>query len=333
MMSSSKRDRDSEPIGITYLDIFKHHLSSGPLNEALDGNGLFARKNIKQRAMMESHHYVLASIIDKCRHPRKTTLQNDLKALNLFYCGQLAEGDQGKKKHDMKISFDARAIEDWSRREAYAVKAMIMEVENTSKHLTTGERLPDWLRNLCAKYRQASSKVRLGRFAMSSQKRLKSPSKKPLPLPCITPIAVRFGRSPLEGPGKVMRTMSLWDQLQEEAHSPQETTLEKMFKTSQSSLPARRTSTSSSLSTFSEPAMSVTSSAKKPSAMSLLADILNKYSFSATPICAQVRLLAAFCWQMDRVSYLFWIISSLAANTIILSFMYSGSIITCNLST
>ena len=81
MIASHGKKRSTQPEGLSYLEALRK-IEGPALDKAMDGEGLFSRKKAKLRDMIELHYSVLASIIDLCPHPRKTTLQ--VRCLLLF---------------------------------------------------------------------------------------------------------------------------------------------------------------------------------------------------------------------------------------------------------
>ena len=153
--------RECEPShvdGLTYFKVLKATVPLEALSEAKDGNGLFTRKGSDTRSNIDKYHSFLDAITDVTWYCKKTTLQDCIEQLNNDLAKQFLQGTA------VQQNIKARA-------EAYAIKAMLLDIMRTSKVTKSGVKLGNSLLLLVKKFlastKNTSSKALKAAVAVS----------------------------------------------------------------------------------------------------------------------------------------------------------------------
>jgi hypothetical protein len=131
--------------------------------------GLFVSSRYSLLSLMEKHRDVLIDLLKVSCTLNKVTLTTAVEVLDRHHGGRLSRGGI------------------WQREEAYGIKQMMIKVRLVHERSTTGERLPEWLRELCEVFAETkehdlkNEKNKLGKFAKRELKRQRSQEEPPTP--------------------------------------------------------------------------------------------------------------------------------------------------------
>lgn len=142
----SRETEPSNASGPMYWSLIKANISMKYLEQCKDGLGLFSRHGCCIRDQVNVHHKVLNAISDVTFYPKKTTLQLAIEEGNRELDNKMLVGSGSDRIHK-------------ARAEGYALKLMMLEIQNVAKSTVSGNKLSPELLSLIRKYKSQKDPV------------------------------------------------------------------------------------------------------------------------------------------------------------------------------